>query len=576
MKKRILSVFVSICMLAVCFSMLPKELLQDGIGFVASAANSGRCGANLYWTYNNGVLTISGSGTMYNYNYIQDSPFYNYKIKRIVVKNGVTSIGTLAFSSEDLVTVSLPNSIQTIGDRAFFSCCNMTSINIPDNVTYIGKDAFFCCTKLAEVNIPKALSKIENSCFFACCSLKRVEIPYGVSEICDSAFGNCTQLYEITIPDTVRKIGDHAFFTAGLKSVYIPEGTTLGYEAFGYSMGGKITDLVIYCRKDSWAENYAKNNDIKFKTVSSTLYRLQGTNRYETAVAISKKHTSSNYVILASGQNSADALAGVPLADAYGAPILLTSKDLIPDVTINEIKRLKAKNVIILGGTGAISNAVQNKVKSLGVSTERIGGRTRFVTARLIAERLISKKGYKPSEVFFVNYSSYADALSVSTVAAIKGAPILYVAKDLALDSNTAAYLSKVKSSLTNAYVIGGTGVINETVRTTYIKNAINRTPIRIFGVNRYDTCVAVNERFSSIFSSKVVCVAKGLDFPDALSGGALAAYVGSPLLLADNTLNTKQISYLKKLKPNRIIVFGGHFAVTDGAVQKISIAALG
>lgn len=576
MKKRILSVVVSICMLVACFSMLPEDLFQDGIGFVASAANSGRCGANLYWTYNNGVLTISGSGPMYNYNYIQDSPFYNYKIKRIVVKSGVTSIGALAFSSEDLVTVSLPNSIQTIGDSAFFSCFNMKSINIPNNVTYIGKRAFFCCTNLESINIPMSLSRIEQECFFACCNIKSIDIPYGVTEIGDVAFGNTTRLTEITIPESVKSIGEHAFFHSAVQNVFIPDGTTIGDEAFGYSMAGKITSLVIYCHTGSWAELYAKNNDIKYKTINSTLYRLQGTNRYETAVEISKKHTSSNYVILASGQNSADALAGVPLADAYGAPILLTSKDSIPDVTINEIKRLKAKNVIILGGTGAISNAVQNKVKSLGVTIERIGGQTRFATARLIAERLISKKGYKPSEVFFVNYSSYADALSISTVAAIKGAPILYVAKDLALDSNTAAYLSKVKSSLTNAYVIGGTGVVNETVRTTYIKNAISRTPIRIFGANRYDTCVAVNERFSSIFSSRVVCVAKGLDFPDALSGGALAAYVGSPLLLADNTLNTKQISYLKNLKPNRIIVFGGHFAVTDGAVQKISIAALG
>lgn len=576
MKKKILSVIISVCMMFACISVLPQDLFPSGTGFIASAANSGRCGTNLYWTYKNGVMTISGSGTMYNYNYIQDSPFYKYKIKRIVVKNGVTSIGTLAFPSEDLVTVSLPSSIQTIGDRAFFGCSNMTTINIPDNVTYIGKEAFFCCTKLSKVNIPKALSKIEDSCFFACCNLKKVEIPYGVSEICNGAFGNCTQLNEITIPESVQSIGEHAFFTAGLKSVYIPKETSIGNEAFGYSMGGKITDLVIYCRKGSWAEIYAQNNDIKYKTINSTLYRLQGNNRYETAVEISKKYKSSDYVILASGLNSADALAGVPLADAYRAPVLLTAKNAITNSTLNEIKRLKAKTVIILGGTGAISKSVENKIKNLGVTTNRIGGKTRFATARLIAERLMSIKGYYPSEVFFVNYSSYADALSVSTVAAIKGAPILYVKKDGALDSDTTAYLKKVKSYLNNAYVIGGAGVISEKVRSSYIRNSIGKTPTRIYGSNRYDTCVAVNETFSSIFTDRVICVAKGLDFPDALSGGAIAAYVGSPLLLADSTLNSKQTKYLNKLKPNRIIVFGGHFAVTDGIVQKIRMASQG
>ena len=579
MKKRILSLVISACMVFACFSILPQSAMPQSFALSASAATSGKCGANLYWTLNNGTLTIKGTGTMYNFTQDSISPFYcNKSIKRVVVASGVKSIGRSAFTGcENLISVSLPKSIQTIGDGAFFSCNNMKSINIPDNVTHIGKRAFFCCTNLAAVNIPKALSMIEQECFFACCSIKSIDIPYGVSEIGDVAFGNCTRLTEITIPDSVRSIGEHAFFTAALQKIYIPKSTTsIGYEAFGYSMAGKIKELVLYCHKDSFAELYAKNNDVKYKTINSTLYRLQGSNRYETAVEISKKHSSSNVVILASGLNSADALAGVPLADAYGAPVLLTAKDSITSNTLNEIKRLNAQTVIILGGTGAVSKNVENKVRGLGMSVDRIGGKTRFATSRLIAERLINVTGYYPTDIFFVNYTSFADALSVSTVAAIKGAPIMYVKKDGALDSETSAYLKKVKSSIGNAYVIGGTGVVSENVRTSYIKNTLGRTPTRIYGANRYDTCVAINERFASIFSSRVISVAKGLDFPDALSGGAIAAYVGSPLLLADNTLNAKQTNYIKNLKPNRIIVFGGHFAVTDSVVQKVSIAALG
>ena len=565
-------------MMLACFSILPQSVLPYSAVFAASKATSGWCGENATWVLKDHVLTISGKGPMYNSGFGFESPFQsNNDIYKVVIKQGVTLIGENNFSScQNLKTVSLPESMSCISDGAFLGCFNLTTINIPDNVGFIGENAFFCCTNLQNVHIPKSLTRIRPGAFFGCCNIKSVDIPYGVQRIEDASFGNCTRLSEVTIPESVKWIDERAFFTTALKRVFIPQNAEVYADAFGYGMGGKTDDFVIYCYKGSSAETYAKQNGFTYKNVTSAYYRLQGDNRYDTAVEISKKHTSSSVVILASGLNSADALAGVPLADAYGAPILLSAKDLISNSTLNEIKRLKARTVIILGGYGAINKSVENKVRNLGVTVERIGGKTRFATARLIAEKLMSRKGYYPSEVFFVNYASFADALSAGTVAAIKGAPILYVKRDGALDSDTAAYLKKVKPYLSNAYVIGGTGVISESVRTTYIRNAIGRTPSRIAGANRYDTCVAVNERFASIFSDRVVCVAKGLDFPDALSGGAIAAYVGSPLFLADGSLNSKQTSYLKKLKPNRIIVFGGHFAVTDGIVQKISIAALG
>lgn len=578
MKKRVLSLVISVCMVLACFSILPQSVLPYSAVLAASKATSGWCGENVTWVLKDHVLTISGKGPMYNSGFGFESPFQsNNDIYKVVIKQGVTLIGENNFSScKNLKTVSLPESMSCISDGAFFGCYKLNSINLPDSIMFIGEGAFNCCTSLTSVHIPKSLIRIRPDTFFCCVNIKTIDIPYGVQRIEHSAFGSCNRLTDVTIPESVKWIDRCAFYTTSIKKVFVPQNAEVDGEAFGYNIGGKTNDLIIYCYKGSSAETYAKQNGFTYKNVPSAYYRLQGDNRYDTAVEISKKHRSSDYVILASGLNSADALAGVPLADAYGAPILLTAKDSITSNTLNEIKRLNAQTVIILGGTGAVSKNVENKVRGLGVSVDRIGGKTRFATSRLIAERIINVTGYYPTDIFFVNYTSFADALSVSTVAAIKGAPIMYVKKDGALDSETSAYLKKVKSSIGNAYVIGGTGVVSENVRTSYIKNTLGRTPTRVYGANRYDTCVAINERFASIFSSRVISVAKGLDFPDALSGGAIAAYVGSPLLLADNTLNAKQTNYIKNLKPNRIIVFGGHFAVTDGVVQKVSIAALG
>ncbi len=121
MKKRIVSIIVSVCMVIACFSFLPQGVVQQDFAISASAATSGKCGANVYWTLNNGTLTIKGTGTMYNVTQDKTSPFYcNKSINKVVVANGVTSIGSGAFvGCENLITVSLPGSIQTIGDGAF-------------------------------------------------------------------------------------------------------------------------------------------------------------------------------------------------------------------------------------------------------------------------------------------------------------------------------------------------------------------------------------------------------------------------------------------------------------------------
>ena len=98
--------------------------------------------------------------------------------------------------------------------------------------------------------------------------------------------------------------------------------------------------------------------------------------------------------------------------------------------------------------------------------------------------------------------------------------------------------------------------------------------PIRIAGQNRYETCVSVNNKFKDILTGSTVCVAKGLDFPDALAGGVFAAQQKAPLFLADNTLKDEQKEYLKAKKADTFYVFGGTGAVADKLVTEITTSS--
>ena len=96
----------------------------------------------------------------------------------------------------------------------------------------------------------------------------------------------------------------------------------------------------------------------------------------------------------------------------------------------------------------------------------------------------------------------------------------------------------------------------------------------RVFGANRYSTCVAVNNTFKSALTGTAVCVATGMDFPDALAGGVFAAKNSSPLFLASGSLNTEQREYLKARTTNIIYVFGGTGAVPNALADKIAKAS--
>ena len=369
-------------------------------------------------------------------------------------------------------------------------------------------------------------------------------------------------LSSVTIPKSVTSIGEYA----------------IGFDSEGMQTGGGFT---IYGVKGTAAEKYAKDYYLKFESIPKTT-RLAGKGRFETAVEISKAGfpSGSKTVVLAYGLNYADALAGVSLAKAKNAPILLTAQSYLPSETLAEIKRLKATDVIILGGTGAVGTEVEKALTDNKLNIERIAGKSRFETATKIAQKMQTLGGNKaPEDVFFVYYNDFADALSVSTVAAIKDAPVIYLMTDGELDSATSAYLASVKGKVKNAYVIGGTGVISDAMMKK-AGDALGVKPTRVFGKNRFETCVAVNNNFKSVLNGDTICIATGLDFPDALAGGVFAAKNKAPLLLINGkaatlTLSDTQQSYLTTKAPKKLYVFGGTGVVPDSHIQTVAAASV-
>ena len=151
-----------------------------------------------------------------------------------------------------------------------------------------------------------------------------------------------------------------------------------------------------------------------------------GSNRYETAVKTSQRGWSSaNTAIISNGGAIVDALAATPLAAYKDAPVLLTEKNSLKDVTTEELKRLGVGKVYIIGGESVISKNVQSQIESMGISVERISGSDRYATGVAIANEMKSE-GADIDQVAVVNgVSGLADAISFGAAAGQKNIPII-------------------------------------------------------------------------------------------------------------------------------------------------------
>ena len=238
MKKRLLSILL---VLLTALTLLPLGALAD---------DNNKCGENLTWKFADGILTISGTGEMYDYSSADPAPWSakNSDICEITVGDGVTSIGDNAFHSckelsmvtfmggltrigsgafagcEALRDFDFPYSLETIGANAFSNCNNLIDVTIPDSVQSIGSQAFSCCEGLQSVYLPQMLTIIPDGIFTDCARLGSVYIPDTVTEIGANAFSKCTEFSLTGLPAGIKSIGDAAFANCGrIEELVLPE-----------------------------------------------------------------------------------------------------------------------------------------------------------------------------------------------------------------------------------------------------------------------------------------------------------------------------------------------------------------
>ena len=243
--KRLISLLVAVCMM---ITMLPLSAVT---AFAADTATEQEAS---YKGYKYAYRVDDGNATITKFLGPDDSANpgpYDIDIPEKLDGYTVTGLGKDSFSIDDLYSplyeihhtkihsVTIPQSVTSIGDSAFAGCHNLVSLTINDAATSIGRRAFAECPLTTTLELGENITTIGNSAFYDCRGLKNVTIPQSVTSIGDSAFGECSSLETLSFGENIKTnietIGDDAFYYCiELESVTIPQSvTSIGNDAFG-------------------------------------------------------------------------------------------------------------------------------------------------------------------------------------------------------------------------------------------------------------------------------------------------------------------------------------------------------
>ncbi|WP_270180133.1 cell wall-binding repeat-containing protein [Alkalihalobacillus sp. CinArs1] len=297
--------------------------------------------------------------------------------------------------------------------------------------------------------------------------------------------------------------------------------------------------------------------------------RLYGENAVETAIAVSQNGWSElsekevvldganlkgKFAILASGLTFPDSLAASPLSTYLDAPILLQQKKSLSAANKEELYRLGVTHVVIVGGSGAVSNEIEDQLVESGMRTIRLSGKDRYETSVAINEAI----PFETDEAMIASGENFPDALSIAPYAGKMQTPVLFVQKNK-VPAEVVSYLKN--NRITESYTIGGEGVI-----TSHTTDSLGVPTTRISGKDRYETNYQVIKRFNSSYLEHIY-IATGTNFPDALVGGALSSKKDSPIMLThpDKLLPevSQELTYLRNRGANSYNILGGYGAIS-------------
>lgn len=296
--------------------------------------------------------------------------------------------------------------------------------------------------------------------------------------------------------------------------------------------------------------------------------KLVGDNRYKTAIKVSQEGWSkSDTVVVVNRFATTEGVIATPLATTYGAPILLTNNNSTPDYVINEIKRLNAKNIIVVGNESQVGSGAISALKKSGASVSRIGGNNITEISLNIAKAIDEK--HDVNKVYVANGSNgQIDALTIAAKAGEDKQPIILTEKN---SINSSVYSWLKSESLSDAYVIGGENVVSNDVLNK-IDGVVTAdvSKNRVYGSDRHETNAAVINKFYHDKNLNALFVTKSNELVDAMTTGPLAATKKSPILInPTNYVSARHTELLNTYKTESVYQVGG--GMTDKVITSIS-----
>lgn len=320
-------------------------------------------------------------------------------------------------------------------------------------------------------------------------------------------------------------------------------------------------------------------------TVAPGVTRIAGANRYATAaqLAVARFSPGLATAFVVVGTNFPDALAAAPAAASMGAPVLLTQRDALPAETVAALQALRPASIVVVGGPGAVSEAVAMQLGSLTSGpVTRIAGTNRYETAVLLSLNAFPDGVDGLVGAVVASGEAFPDALGGAALASSLGAPLLLSARDSAPSVTTDELLRVALDK--PAVLLGGPAAISDATYEAMLEATTFEDAddihwvemVRVAGADRFETSAIAAAEFAGLedetFSAPEVVVSTGMNFPDGLVAGAL----GEPLLLLPpDGIPGSTTEALDLLRPGAVLIMGGTAAVSDAQAGALS-AGLG
>lgn len=376
------------------------------------------------------------------------------------------------------------------------------------------------------------------------------------------------------------------------------------------------TEVIFYARREGEPEQVVGSDTVGPKDCAEdggdggavdpvNVERWAGATRVETAVEVSRKTFDGGQVetaVVATAEDYPDALAGGPLAELVGGPVMLTGSGELHGAVDDELDRLgpdggHVGEVYVLGGAAAVSEGVVGQLETRGITVTRLGGSDRFETAEVVAREVdrltqelvdddpqsttvetaaaTSETDTARSEVLIARGGDFADALAGASLGAQEKSPVLLTTQD-ELPPATEAYLEQASSRIEQVTVLGGTEAVSPTVANQAARAADADTTERIAGSTRIDTALQVaREKLQRTKDhANEAIIATAYNWPDALAGGPASSDAGSALVLVNGhnaAANSSYTDFVAEQRPDAqrdewdgLTILGGHDTISQ------------